>query len=101
MFKDDLSIHKFVLMALPSHVMDVLDLSMLLEEENDHEKHEEEDLFPDIESQVAQKKLEECLVSVMRIGVMRSAASPRDRVGMKFVVNNLQAIRSKIRLREE
>ncbi|KAK9193480.1 hypothetical protein WN944_004177 [Citrus x changshan-huyou] len=101
MFKDDLSIHKFVLMALPSHVMNVLDLSMLLEEENDHEKHEEEDLFPDIESQVAQKKLEECLVSVMRIGVMRSAASPRDRVGMKFVVNNLQAIRSKIRLREE
>ncbi|KAH9672556.1 putative receptor-like protein kinase [Citrus sinensis] len=101
MFKDDLSIHKFVLMALPSHVMDVLDLSMLLEEENDHEKHEEEDLFPDIESQVAQKKLEECLVSVMRIGVMCSAASPRDRVGMKFVVNNLQAIRSKIRMREE
>lgn len=101
MFKDTLSVHKFVLMALPSHVMDVLDLSMLLEEENEDEKHEEDDLFPDIESQVAQRKLEECLVSVMRNWSHVFCSFAKRVGGMNFVVNNLQAIRSKIRMQEE
>ncbi|KAJ0086657.1 hypothetical protein Patl1_07647 [Pistacia atlantica] len=66
MFKDDFSIHKFVFMAFPNHVMDVVDPSLLFEEEN--EDGIEESII-DIESGINNKKLlEECLASVLRLG---------------------------------
>ena len=38
MFKDDQSLHNFIEVALPEHVMGVVDLSMLSEEENREEE---------------------------------------------------------------
>ena len=94
MFKDDLSIHKFVLMAFPDHIMDIIDPSMFFEEEKVDEKSEAAAMIPDIESQVnTQRESEECLVSVMRIGVACSAALPRERMAMNSTVNHLQAVR--------
>ena len=99
MFKDDFSIHMFVSMALPDHVMDILDPSMPLDEENDEEQIEEgieeKATMIDIGLEVnTNKKLEECFVSVLRIGLMCSTTSPRERIAMNVVVNNLKTIRN-------
>ncbi|KAJ4702658.1 putative Receptor-kinase [Melia azedarach] len=98
MFKDDLSIHKFVSMAFPVHVMEIIDPLMIFEEENSDENDEhgieEKAVNTDIDSQVQKRrKMEECLVSVMKIGLMCSTASPRERRAMNDVVNNLHGIR--------
>lgn len=59
-FKDDFSIHMFVSMALPDHVMDILDPSMPLDEENDEEQIEEgieeKAMMIDIDPQVNTQK---------------------------------------------
>ncbi|ESR42443.1 hypothetical protein CICLE_v10010967mg [Citrus x clementina] len=99
MFKDDFSIHMFVSMALPDHVMDILDPSMPLDEENDEEQIEEvieeKEMMIHIDLEVnTKKKLEECFVSVLRIGLMCSTTSPRERIAMNVVVNNLKTIRN-------
>ncbi|KDO57940.1 hypothetical protein CISIN_1g0050451mg, partial [Citrus sinensis] len=99
MFKDDFSIHMFVSMALPDHVMDILDPSMPLDEENDEEQIEEvieeKEMMIHIDLEVNTKnKLEECFVSVLRIGLMCSTTSPRERIAMNVVVNNLKTIRN-------
>lgn len=98
MFEDDVTLHMFVLMAIPDHVMDILDPSMPLDEENDEEQIEEclegKPMMIDIDPEVnTQRKLEECFVSVLRIGLACSTTSPRERMAMNIVVNNLQAIR--------
>ncbi|KAJ4702659.1 Serine/threonine protein kinase [Melia azedarach] len=86
-------------MAFPDHVMEIIDPSMIFEEENPDEnvEHgiEERALNIDIDSQAhMHRKLEECLVSVMRTGLLCSTASPRERLAMNDVVNNLHAIRN-------
>ncbi|XP_031253117.1 LOW QUALITY PROTEIN: probable LRR receptor-like serine/threonine-protein kinase At3g47570 [Pistacia vera] len=92
MFKDDFSIYKFVFIAFPNHVMDVVDPSLLFEEEN--EDGIEESII-DIESGINNKKLlEECLVSVLRVGLLCSKTSPEERMAMNDVVNSLKAMRN-------
>ncbi|KAJ0086344.1 hypothetical protein Patl1_07638 [Pistacia atlantica] len=95
MFKDDLNIHNFVSMAFPNHVMDIVDPSLLLEEEDeDKDDGGEETTMRNVESQGNnKKKMEEFLVPVLRIGLMCSTTSPRERMRMNDVVNNLIAIR--------
>ncbi|KAK2657033.1 hypothetical protein Ddye_010085 [Dipteronia dyeriana] len=98
-FEDDLSIYNFVLMALPNHVMDIIDPSMLFEEENDEEispNHKEEKaVVTDNDPQVGiqSREIEEHLVSVMRIGLACSSTSPRERMPMEDILKNLYAIR--------
>ncbi|KAJ0087119.1 hypothetical protein Patl1_07645 [Pistacia atlantica] len=96
MFKDDLIIHKFVSMAFPNHVMNIVDPSLLFEEENEDDETEEA-MIRNFESQASnKKKMEEFLVPVMRIGLMCSTASPRERMAMNDVVNNLKSIRDSL-----
>ncbi|XP_060673860.1 probable LRR receptor-like serine/threonine-protein kinase At3g47570 [Ziziphus jujuba] len=96
MFKDGLSIHQFVAMALPKHVMDIVDPSLLFEdddgEENENDIDETE--INEVNRQVkARRRANDCLVSVMQIGVMCSKFLPGERMLMNAVVNNMQAIR--------
>ncbi|EOY07256.1 Leucine-rich repeat protein kinase family protein, putative [Theobroma cacao] len=94
MFKDDQSLHNFVEVALPEHVMDVVDLSMLSEEEN----AEETELImmrkphPRVS---AASMVEEFVVPVMKMGLSCSAASPTERMIMTFVVNKLNDIKDR------
>ncbi|XP_062004694.1 probable LRR receptor-like serine/threonine-protein kinase At3g47570 [Rosa rugosa] len=99
MFKDGLSIHQCTAMALPDHVMEVVDPFLLIErdEENDDggrgrndvqerpTRHQDPDLV--------KRRGEECLVSVMHIGVLCSSISPRERIFMDVIVNKMKAIR--------
>ncbi|KAJ0087116.1 hypothetical protein Patl1_07641 [Pistacia atlantica] len=95
MFKDYFNIHKFVLMAFLNHVMDIVDPSLLFQEEDeDEDDGGEETIMRNFESQRNnKKKMEEFLVPVLRIGLMCSTTSPRERMTMNDVVSNLKAIR--------
>ncbi|XVE97055.1 hypothetical protein REPUB_Repub02eG0277500 [Reevesia pubescens] len=92
MFKDDQSLHNFIEVALPEHVMDVIDLSMLAEEEN---REEERELNTRRKSQVisAATMVEEFIVPVMKIGLSCSATSPTERIVMTIIVNKLNDIK--------
>ncbi|XP_044510117.1 probable LRR receptor-like serine/threonine-protein kinase At3g47570 [Mangifera indica] len=93
LFKDDLNIHKFVSMAFPNHVMDIVDPSLLFEEENEDDRMEEA-IVRNFESQRNnKKKMEEFLLPVLRIGLTCAATSPGERMKMNDVVNNLKTIR--------
>ncbi|PQM37897.1 putative LRR receptor-like serine/threonine-protein kinase [Prunus yedoensis var. nudiflora] len=105
MFKDGLSIHQFTAMACPDHVMDIVEPSLLLEtdDENDEDDDDGNKFGNRIEERpgagykdpgpVKAKRLEECLDSLMQIGLSCSATSPRDRMSMDVVVNKMNAIR--------
>ena len=80
-FKDGLSIHKFTTMALPEHVMDILDLLMFFQEEDEDvndDKHkddiEERAIIEDQHVNVS-SRIKDCLISVFRIGLSCSTTS--------------------------
>lgn len=101
MFGDGISIHQFTATALPDHVIDIVDPSLLLERDdveaddsryrNDIQerpiaRHQDHDL-------VQGRKLEECLASVMQIGPSCSANSRGERMHMDVIVNKTKTIR--------
>ncbi|KAK6245042.1 hypothetical protein QUC31_011451 [Theobroma cacao] len=89
--------------ALPGHVMDIVDRSMLFEEENVHKKVrgnredyvEERALIKNQNSHVSSvRRREECLISMMKIGLSCAATLPSERLTMTVVVNNLLDIKA-------
>lgn len=100
MFKDGLSIQKFIAVSLPERVTNITDPSMLFEEEeNDEEKEGGSNIqeqaiinYEDLQSS-ARSRIEECLLSVMNIGLSCSKTLPREWMAMNDVVNKMHAIR--------
>ncbi|RXH80596.1 hypothetical protein DVH24_004510 [Malus domestica] len=92
MFGDGLSIHNFTAMAIPDHAMDIVDPSLLIEGEdadaNDDRYENEVQENPTTNRHdrglVQGGKLDECLVSVMQIGLACSAISTGERMHMDF-----------------
>ncbi|GKF05565.1 leucine-rich repeat protein, partial [Tanacetum coccineum] len=76
MFNEGLSIHKFASMALPDHVTDVID----------------DDAIVLQSTKANAKKVEECLVAIIKIGVSCSMDSPPQRMKIEIVVNEFQNI---------
>ncbi|PWA47576.1 leucine-rich repeat protein kinase family protein [Artemisia annua] len=76
MFNDGLSLHKFAYMALPDHVIDVIDGDAIVLQS----------------TEANAKKVEECLVAIIKIGVSCSEDSPPQRMKIEIVVNELQRI---------
>ncbi|RXH81851.1 hypothetical protein DVH24_036192 [Malus domestica] len=85
MFIEGLSIYKFIAMALPDYVIDVVDPSLLFDLEADGSVND------DISERIAlprrnnrrvvkAKKVEECLFAVMQIGLSCCEVSPRERM---------------------
>ncbi|KAL7246595.1 hypothetical protein ACSBR2_001655 [Camellia fascicularis] len=74
-FKDDVSLHSFVESALPEQVTEIVDPRILSEDE-------------------PISWLKDNLVSVLRIGIACSMESPRDRMQIQYVVNELCKIRN-------
>ncbi|GJU90960.1 leucine-rich repeat protein [Tanacetum coccineum] len=76
MFIDGLSLHKFASMALPNHLVDVIDGDAIV-----------------LQSKEANaKKVEECLAATIKIGVSCSVDSPPQRMKIEIVVIELQRI---------
>ncbi|PWA42089.1 leucine-rich repeat protein [Artemisia annua] len=76
MFNEGLSLHKYAYMALPDHVIDVID----------------DDAIVLQSTEANAKKMEECLVAIIKIGVSCSVDSPPQRMKIENVVNELQRI---------
>ncbi|XP_068342432.1 probable LRR receptor-like serine/threonine-protein kinase At3g47570 [Pyrus communis] len=98
MFIEGLSIYKFAAMALPDHVMDVVDPSFLLDLEADgsvHDDRYERTALPrrNNRGMVKAKKVEECLFAVMQIGLSCCAVSPEERMLLNMVIGKMSAIR--------
>lgn len=105
MFKDDLSIYQFVVMALPDHVMDVVDPSILLDLEADGDVNDDivREQTPsrlnnrgtpsrcNNRGPVKAMKVKECLVSVTQIGLCCCAMSPRSRCRWTWLSKKMSA----------
>ncbi|GJW97592.1 kinase-like domain-containing protein [Tanacetum coccineum] len=76
MFKEGLSLHKFSYMALPDHVIDVID----------------DDAIVVQRTEANAKNVEECLVATIKIGVSCSVDSIPEWMKIEIVVNELQRI---------
>ncbi|XP_077226270.1 uncharacterized protein LOC143859448 [Tasmannia lanceolata] len=88
MFKDGLSLHKFVQLSLPDRVMEILDPLILLDDDEERATNIAENYNGKI------RRLQECLVSLVRIGVVCSAESPKERMEMGGVVKEMCSIRN-------
>ncbi|XP_068340277.1 probable LRR receptor-like serine/threonine-protein kinase At3g47570 [Pyrus communis] len=86
MFGDGISIHKFTARAMPDHVVDIADPALLIEggdTDSDDDRYRNDTRGRTItryqdHSAVRGKRLEECLVSVMLIGLSCSEIYPED-----------------------
>ena len=95
MFKDGLSIHKFILMALPEHVMDIVDPLMFFEvdEEDVDDEINEEDIkeiikeYPHVN---ISSTIKDCVISLFQIGLSCSTTLPDNRMPTNVVVNKMQ-----------
>ncbi|CAI9779218.1 unnamed protein product [Fraxinus pennsylvanica] len=99
-FKDGMTIHEYVARALPQHIMEIVDPSLLLAKENDKryeietaEREESAILYQDDFQLFARGRIEELLISALEIGLSCSNSSPRDRMAMNTVMNKLHSIR--------
>ncbi|XP_058110857.1 probable LRR receptor-like serine/threonine-protein kinase At3g47570 [Magnolia sinica] len=85
MFKDNLSLHHYAKLALPEQVVGIVDPQLLLEEAEATQcngKHIN-----------TRNKMHDCLISMVKIGVLCSAESPRERMVMRDVVAEMRAIK--------
>lgn len=96
-FNDGLNIHKYAAMALPDHVMEVLDPRLILEE-GEEKEDETGDILAEYRTEFQQKGSSKWdhLVSVVEIGVSCSMSQPKDRMPISVAVNQLQAIKDLI-----
>ncbi|KAJ0558558.1 putative protein kinase RLK-Pelle-LRR-XII-1 family [Helianthus annuus] len=70
-FNEDLSLHKFASTSFPDQVIDIIDSSVIVEQS----------------TEAKAKKMEECLISVIQIGVSCSMDSPPQRMSIEDVVH--------------
>ncbi|XP_059639127.1 putative receptor-like protein kinase At3g47110 [Cornus florida] len=84
MLTHNFSLHDFVKMALPDRVMEIADSLLTLEEEDASEKT----------SQKKMVRMRECLVSILRKGVICSSELPRERMDTGDVLMELHNIRN-------
>lgn len=91
MFKDGLNLHNFVLMTLPEHVEEICDPVLLQSKESSaiinatsNRNHVPND---------QRQRVDECLVSIARLGVACSVDLPKGRMEIGKVLAELRLIR--------
>lgn len=86
MFTEGLDLHNFVKMALPDQILQVLDPLFLVGGVQEGEETAEEN--------IKKGQIRESLIAILKIGVACSVESPRERMDISDVVNNLQKVKS-------
>ncbi|XP_058210569.1 receptor kinase-like protein Xa21 [Rhododendron vialii] len=77
MFEGDLNLHNFTRIALPQHIVEIVDPMLLTEERNG-------------------SKMMEYLISVIEIGLACSTKSPKDRMSIDIVLPELHLVKNNI-----
>ncbi|KAH0655221.1 hypothetical protein KY285_030103 [Solanum tuberosum] len=102
-FKDGLNIHQYVKSHLPRRVTEIADASLLLayEEHNIYEDNasdlEEKAILQDdeyISKLNTSTIIQECLISIMKIGLLCSSSSPRDRMPISIALKEIHTIKN-------
>ncbi|XP_076949514.1 putative LRR receptor-like serine/threonine-protein kinase At3g47570 [Bidens hawaiensis] len=83
-FQEGLNLHRYVKMALPDHVMEVIEPNFLSCIDKDH--------MEAANMNRGLKRLEECMVLLSRIGLACSMESPKERMDTSNMVLELQRI---------
>ncbi|KAI3898347.1 hypothetical protein MKW92_018671, partial [Papaver armeniacum] len=99
MFKDGLSLHTFAKTSLlPNQVMQIIDPKILLvplhPQGNDASNNEDYNKEEELISGEMAAKVCEALTGIIRLGVMCSVDTPKQRMEMLQVVKELQSIKS-------
>ncbi|XP_043694517.1 probable LRR receptor-like serine/threonine-protein kinase At3g47570 [Telopea speciosissima] len=92
MFTDDLNLHNYSKAALPIHVMDILDPTLL---PNEEQREEIEEVAIN-KTQGPSRRIDhfqDCITSIFEIALQCSMESPRERMNMKDVVRGLHSIK--------
>ncbi|XVF46707.1 hypothetical protein PTKIN_Ptkin03bG0049500 [Pterospermum kingtungense] len=92
MFKDGLTLHQFTKMALPDHVLEVVDPLLLV---GDNEEEKSSRSRSSRTAQMQETKLKECLISILRVGICCSVESPNNRMDIVDAAKDLHSIRNK------
>ncbi|KAG6534023.1 hypothetical protein ZIOFF_007904 [Zingiber officinale] len=80
-FKEGINLHKFVEMALPTRIAEIIDPYLLMEIE--------ESSGTDVSTNESKMRMLECSTSVLRVGILCSKESPKDRPRMEDAMNEL------------
>jgi hypothetical protein len=79
MFRDSLGLHKFIEDALPDKALEMVDSTIWLHEEP--------------KDNITRSRVQECLISVFRLGLSCSKQQPRERPSIRDVALEMHAIR--------
>ncbi|KAG6534025.1 hypothetical protein ZIOFF_007906 [Zingiber officinale] len=80
-FKEGMHLHKFIEMALPTRIAEILDPNLLMEIE--------EAGGPDVSTTESKMRMLECSASVLSVGILCSNLSPKDRLHMEDAMKEL------------
>ncbi|KAJ4782813.1 BRI1-associated receptor kinase [Rhynchospora pubera] len=83
-FTDGSSLHNHVATSFPHQVMDIIDPKIF------SVKNEPGDIV------LTQENVYDCLVLVLQCGILCSKNSPRERIAIKEVINQLNSVRAKL-----
>ncbi|WOG95996.1 hypothetical protein DCAR_0415326 [Daucus carota subsp. sativus] len=99
LFVEGLDLHKFVKTSLPDQITNIVDPTLLSALEVDNENDDEETVAMNNlgMEQLNVDQMQECLASILNIGVACSGESPRERMDIGDVIKELQLIKEILR----
>nr|XP_043612080.1 probable LRR receptor-like serine/threonine-protein kinase At3g47570 [Erigeron canadensis] len=85
-FSNNLNLHDFVKMAIPHQVMEITDPALF-------QSKQEENMTKDTHDCKTHVPIEDCLISVYRIGIACSVEIPRQRTAINNVIDQLKLVK--------
>ncbi|KAK9187162.1 hypothetical protein WN944_018553 [Citrus x changshan-huyou] len=89
-FEGDMNLHNFARTALPNHVIDIVDSTLL---------NDDQDLIITSNQRQREARINniiQCLISMVRIGVACSMDLPQDRMNLTNVVHELKSVKNNL-----
>ncbi|KAM7461601.1 hypothetical protein LguiA_029722 [Lonicera macranthoides] len=93
MFNEGLNLHNFAKMALPNHVKGIVEPKLLCNVEEEVETTSSNNIQSRGQLRNRNAK-EECLISMVKVGVACSMESPQDRMDLNQVIHELYSVKS-------
>ncbi|XP_027090478.1 probable LRR receptor-like serine/threonine-protein kinase At3g47570 [Coffea arabica] len=97
LFAGGLDLHRYVEMATPEHVMDIVDPVLLCE---DYKRATAANSICISLGETKSSLLEQCLISLLKVGLACSMHLPEDRMNITQVVNTLKSIKDTFTMAE-
>ncbi|KAM7466685.1 hypothetical protein LguiB_014247 [Lonicera macranthoides] len=91
-FNEGLNLHNFAKMALPDHVKEIVEPKLLRNNEEEVEITTSNNVQSGGESRNGNAK-EDCLISMVKVGVACSMESPQDRMDFNHVIHELYSVK--------